>query len=131
MGKKTYLRFVVLKHDRDSQVEQGLFAAMDELEYDDQIYPYEEELKKEISKWFSRNLNAPDVLAGKHYERKAKAISWFKDSAHEYIEKMRSYVQILENHDYKVKQILTERPGKIIYEDDHQIAAIPFKDTFK
>ena len=61
---------------------------------------------------------------------KPGSISWFKSSAIKYIHKMREYSQILESHDVLVIQITTERPGNIVYEDEHQIAAIPFSDTF-
>ncbi len=27
--------------------------------------------------------------------------------------------------------LINERPGKIVYEDEYQIVAIPFKDTFR
>jgi len=42
---------------------------------------------------------------------------------------MRQYGQILEAHDYPIKQLVTDRPGKILYEDKFQIAAVPFGDA--
>jgi len=62
---------------------------------------------------------------------KPQAISWFRSSALKHISKMREYAEILQSHDVQVKQLVTERPGKIVYEDQYQIAAIPFQDTFK
>ncbi len=59
------------------------------------------------------------------------SISWFKHSATDHIDKMRQYAQILEAHDIYVNQMTTDRPGNIVYEDQFQIAAIPFNDTFK
>ncbi len=125
-----YLRFVVFRMDETSQVEQGVFMAMDELRHGNVLYPYEIELEKELFKWFNKNLKVPGTITDK-YGYGTKAISWFKDSAYEHIDKMRSFVQILESHEYKIKQLKTNRPGKIIYEDDYQIAAVPFNDTFK
>ena len=124
-----YLRFVVLRLDETSQVEQGVFMAMDDLRDSNGLYPYEVELEAEIFKWFNKNLKVPNEITDK-YGFGTRAISWFKCDAHEYIDRMRSFVQILDNHGYKVKQITTDRPGKIVYEDDYQIAAKPFKDTF-
>ncbi|MBT5185289.1 MAG: hypothetical protein HOH19_08005 [Kordiimonadaceae bacterium] len=129
-GGDKYLRFVIYAIDENSLVEQGIFAAMGMLEENNVLYPYEEKLQKELSKWFGKNLVVPGVIRNKYGSVTPKAISWFKDSAQKHISKMRSYAQILENHEYRVKQIKTDRPGKIIYEDDHQISAIPFKDTF-
>jgi len=57
-------------------------------------------------------------------------LACFINPAKEHIEKMRQYGQILEAHDYPIKQLVTDRPGKILYEDKFQIAAVPFGDTF-
>ncbi|MGH1472585.1 MAG: hypothetical protein ACRBCS_15495 [Cellvibrionaceae bacterium] len=96
------------------------------------LYEYEQDIEKEVYAWFKKNLKVPKVQSSKSgYHVKPRSISWFKASATEHIEKMRQYVQILESHDMPVKQINTERPGNIVYEDEHQIAAIPFNDTFK
>ena len=93
--------------------------------------PVGDKLETEIYNWFKKNLSVPHVQSSSsnHYA-KPKAISWFKDSAKDHIEKMRQYAQILESHDYPIKQLLTDRPGKVLYEDEFQIAAIPFGDTF-
>lgn len=126
--KQIYIRFVIVDKDNDSNQAQGLFAAMGELEEQNLLYQWELEIKKDIYAWFNANLKVPSVLSG-HYS-KVQAISWFKDSATEHIESMRRYSQILEAHNYQIQQLVTERPGKILYEDDYQIAAIPFVDTF-
>ncbi|WP_415891175.1 hypothetical protein ACMXYV_07590 [Neptuniibacter sp. SY11_33] len=126
-----YIRFVVAEIDEDSGREMGIFTAGGILHEDGELYDYEIRHRKEILSWFSSNLNVPDVQASEsNYYSKPGAISWFKSSATIHISKMREYVQILESHDVAVKQLVTERPGNVVYEDDFQVAAIPFKDTF-
>lgn len=125
-----YIRFVVHKLDEDAFVEKGLFSAMGDLVYHDVLYKYEDKLRIEIATWFSKNLDVPEAFTSRK-KIKLKAISWFKESAKIHIDQMRAYAQILEAHDVLVKQIMTKKPGKIVYEDDFQIAAIPFSDTFK
>lgn len=126
-----YIRFVVHDIDDRSFKEKGLFTAMGDLEEKNVLYKYQENLQKEISTWFSKNLIAPKVLSSHRCGKdKEKAISWFKQSAKTHIDQMRAYAQILEAHDILVKQIVTKKPGKIVYEDNYQIAAIPFADTF-
>lgn len=127
-----YLRFEIDEKDDISGREKGIFMAMDILLEDGALYEYEKELEKEIYAWFKKNLKVPKFQSSKSgYHAKPRSISWFKSSAKEHIDKMRQYAQILESHDLSVKQITTERPGNIVYEDAHQIAAIPFNDTFK
>ena len=126
-----YVRFVVSQKDQKSGREKGLFAAMGELHENGVLFDYEEELEKEIYQWFKKNLLVPRVQSSEsnHYS-KPGAISWFKHTAQEHIEKMRAYSQILEAHDVPVAQLTTTRPGEVLYEDEYQIAAIPFRDTF-
>lgn len=46
-------------------------------------------------------------------------------SATEHVSRMRE-VTLLEHKDLAVKELRTDRPGYIVYEDEHQVAAIPF-----
>ena len=127
-----YLRFEIDEKDDISGREKGIFMAMDILQENDSLYSYERELEDELYSWFKKNLKVPKVQSsGSGYHARPKSISWFKSSATKHIEKMREYAQILESHGLTVKQVTTDRPGNIVYEDEHQIAAIPFNDTFK
>ena len=129
--KPSYVRFVIEERDEDSHENKGLFVAMESLVENNELYAWETAQEKAIYQWFTKNLNAPHVQSStSNYYAKPKAISWFKDSAKEHIEKMRQYGQILEAHDYPIKQLVTDRLGKILYEDKFQIAAVPFGDTF-
>jgi protoheme ferro-lyase len=95
------------------------------------LYPYEEPHLDELRQWFNTHLEKPTrFTAAKppHYRKRSKAISWFKDSAHEHIARVREIVAILENHGVPVRMIKADRVGYIVYEDEHQIVAEPFSD---
>jgi hypothetical protein len=103
---------------------------MSDLENAGKLFPYEQQLYDEIYDWFRHNLKKPRNLS-KSSKPHAKnvAISWFKDSAKEHIDKMRSLVNIFNSHGVITDMIRSERPGYIVYEDDFQVAAEPFKET--
>jgi hypothetical protein len=43
---------------------------------------------------------------------------------------MRELAAFLDNKDVHVEELMTERPGYTVYEDEHQVAAVPFaKET--
>jgi hypothetical protein len=127
-----YIRFVVPANDLESGREMGIFVAGGILSDDGHLYDYQIKHRKELMTWFTNNLEVPDAQASEsNYYSKPQAISWFRSSASEHISKMREYAEILKSHDVQVKQLVTERPGKIVYQDKYQIAAIPFQDTFK
>jgi len=52
------------------------------------------------------------------------AVSWFKDSAQEYISKMYDIVAMLDEHGIPVRILKTEKLASILYEDDYQVVAV-------
>lgn len=124
-----YLRFVVGEIDEDSQRELGVFHAVGYLRDQRKLFQYEKEQHDLIYEWFKKNLEKPTRFTTSKapcYRKKNRAISWFKDSAHEHLNRIRSLVAILENHDVAVQMLKTNRVGYVVYEDEYQIVAEPF-----
>lgn len=55
----------------------------------------------------------------------AGARSWFKESAHELIDMTQGYLDLLSRYGVGWVELRTTTPGKITYEDDVQVVAIP------
>jgi len=95
------------------------------------LLPYEEAHLRTLTEWFAIHLAEPTrFTAAKppHYRKKNRAISWFKDTAHEHIGRVREIVALLETHGVSVQMLKTDRVGYVVYEDEHQIVAEPFSD---
>lgn len=58
-----------------------------------------------------------------------QAICWFRSDAKAHLEKMREIAEVYRVAGYQVWMHATTVPGKILYEDNIQIAAIPKKET--
>ena len=56
-----------------------------------------------------------------------RGICWFKTNSAEHIARIWEMVQILERNGIYVKKIRTDRPGYLVYEDEWQIVAEPFR----
>lgn len=128
-GRAMYVRFVVPDIDTDSQAELGVFNAVWNLRDGGQLDVHEEDEHDRIRKWFNENLEIPTRFTASKppfHRKKYKAISWFKDSAHEHIARVRSLVMILKNHGVPVRMLRTDRVGYVVYEDEYQIVAEPF-----
>ena len=86
----------------------------------------------ELLRWFEGHLRTPDrfvrTTSKGHYRREPVAICWFKDGAGECIRNAWSLVRLLERNATTVDLLRTSQPGYVTYEDEHQIAAIPFSD---
>ncbi|GHA13863.1 hypothetical protein GCM10008090_24540 [Arenicella chitinivorans] len=125
-----HVRFVVQNVDIESGRRQGVFQAMSDLEYAGSLLPHEQSSYDDIYEWFRYNLKKPTSFSrSTKPHSKNVALSWFKDSATEHIAKLRELVVILDHHGLQTAMLRTERPGYIVYEDPHQVAAEPFNDT--
>lgn len=123
-----FIRFVILQKDSDSQLEQGLFQAADELWQAGSLADYEAALVRETFRWFNANLPVPGRFSrsrrpGAH----KKGVSWFKPTAREFIDRIADLAAVLTEHGYHVERLTTERPGYVVYEDDYQIVAEVFR----
>ena len=128
-----YIRFAIREIDPSSGVPQGLFQVASAVRDDPTTPNYDVERLAELMWWFSVNLARPTRfdrnLAKRYSSFHKRGISWFKASANEQISMMREMAVVLTENGYLIDQIETDRPGYLIYEDEHQIVAEPFADT--
>jgi len=126
-----FLRFVVDDLDPDSGRRQGVLQAAFALRDRGDLSPKEWAALSVVAHWLDANLPKPVRFSRKrnNSHRTPMGLSWFKDSAHEHIARLREVAALLEFHAIRVEAIATDRPGYIVYEDDFQIVAEPFSDT--
>ena len=124
LEKREYIRFVVGHRDEDSHVEQGIFQAVARaLEWETITGSDADELNN-LRWWFSENLEKPTSFGR---GRLSLGICWFKLAATEHIDRIWRMIRILEQHGIYVKKIKTDKPGYVVYEDDWQLVAEPFR----
>jgi hypothetical protein len=131
----TLLRFVLLRSHPDTAVEEGIFDAAYELRDGALASASDRRLLEDLLSWFETNLAAPTrfnrTSSKGYYRRRTKGVSWLKPAATEHIAKMRELAAILEENGYAVSQVTSKRPGYVVFEDDHQVVAEPFRDVQK
>ena len=122
-----FIRFVCGEIDERSRRRAGLFCAVALLE-DTYIPKYELEAVEEIERWFERHLASPFEYLPQlaHYDA---AVCWFKSSASEYLAKAWELVTILERNDILIWTIKSHCTGRVYYEDEVQVFAIPYHDA--
>lgn len=124
LEKREYVRFVIGRKDEDSNVEQGIFqAAAHALEWQ-QITGSDADHLRELKEWFNENLEKPTSFGR---DKLRLGICWFNTTANEHISRIWEMVQILERNGIYVKKIRTDNPGYVIYEDEWQLVAEPFR----
>lgn len=125
-----YLRFVIPVMDEKSRRRQGVFQTAYDLRDSGRLPEYQQDELRELLRWFSENLKEPERFSrSRRSGAHAHAISWFKDFAGECIGRIRHICRILGENDVPTEMISTERPGYVVYEDEHQVVAEPFWET--
>ena len=129
------LRFVLPRSHPDTGVEEGVFGAAHDLCRGTLISIADRHSLEGLLSWFGDNLATPKRFnrskSKGYYRRRTGGVSWFKPTAVEHITKMRALIAILEENGYRVFQITTNRPGYVVFEDDHQVVAEPFRGDQK
>jgi len=122
-----FVRFVVAERDPISQERKGVFQAVWDLRDAGQLAAYEETWADRVMEWFARHMYLPSRFAwSSRPNAPERAISWFRATATAHIEQVRSLVSLLEHKDIAVEMLTTDRPGYVVYEDEHQVVAMPF-----
>jgi hypothetical protein len=125
-----FVRFVIKDLDCNSGRRQGLFQAAKSLRESGVLSGPDHERLETLRNWFNEHLERPTRLAvSSRPHSKAQAISWYRDTATRHIAKMREFQEVLERYGLEVQMIKAKRLGYILYEDEFQVAAYPFKDT--
>ena len=120
-----YVRFVIGRKDEDSQVELGIFQAAAQAVDCDWIRGSDARELNELRWWFSDNLERPTSFGRGNV---SLGICWFKTGSTEHISRVWKMVSILERNGIYVHKIRTDRPGYVIYEDEWQLVAEPFRE---
>jgi len=124
LEKREYIRFVIGRNDEDSNVEQGIFQATARALEGQNITGSDADELNELRAWFNDNLQKPTSFGR---DKLRLGICWFKTGSTEHISRIWEMVQILERNGVYVKKIRTDKPGYVIYEDEWQLVAEPFR----
>lgn len=126
-----YLRFVCNRIDEDSHRRLGVFqAAFDLLKSDQVIDAADRADMRAALNWYQDHLDEPERLSrSRKHNAAPNAISWYRRTAHNHIQRMHQLCIVLNRYGIATEILRTDRPGVIVYEDDQQIAAVPFRDT--
>lgn len=118
------IRFTTLATDTDSGHTAGILVSAHDLRDNGDLTVNEHSDLRACLVWFNENLTVPGILESNEHRR---AISWCKPAALEAIQRMWHLKGVLELHGIHIEVIRTSDPGSIVYEDEWQIIAKPWK----
>jgi hypothetical protein len=125
-----FIRFVTDQLDADTDQPMGIFGAAYRLLDDDQIPDYSRTEIRTTLNWFKTHLPIPERFArSRRPHRQDDGLCWFKSQAKDCMRQIRYLVMLVSEHDINVRELLTDTPGYLIYEDESQVVARPFSST--
>ena len=128
--QETYLRFSVAERHPVSQEPLGLFSAVWKLEKAGRLAAHEAAWWAELVGWFGEHLPQPaQARRSRRPGAPNRAVFWFRATATEHVSRMREVATLLEEHGVPVEVQQTTRPGYVVYEDEFQVAAEPYREA--
>lgn len=121
-----FLRIAITNTDEDSHQRQGIFVASHGLLDSGDLTNAEAGDLRSLLEWFNRNLPRPSKSQRQTLSR--RAIFWFRPGAHAFLPKAWELTQLLRSHGFLVDVLKTRTPGYIVFSDEWQVAAVPFKN---
>jgi hypothetical protein len=127
-----FIRFVSAERDKDSNLAQGIFRVAYDMRDRGDLATHEEIWFDELDQWFRKHLRRPSRYAWSSRPNAPKrAVTWLKLSSVEHVRRLRELAALLRHKDVMIEEVVTDRPGYVLYEDQHQVVAMPFtSETF-
>jgi hypothetical protein len=123
-----YVRFVTTRQHPDTGVQMGILQTRRLMPPHGQVAEWDEQRLAALIDWFNEHLEKPARVArSRRPNGHHAAISWFKSTAVEHIARARELAALLEEYGVPTLMLTTDRPGYVVYEDEFQIAAEPFR----
>jgi hypothetical protein len=116
------VRFQTSLRDADAATSLGVFRAAGKLLESQVLDSASAEWTEEICDWFNAHVKVPRLRA-----RQWRAVFWFRAEHCYLIQRVWDLALVLEKHGVFVELVHTTNPGRVCYEDELQVAAIPWR----
>jgi hypothetical protein len=128
---RIYIRFVCYQLVASRRQRLGLFQAIADARECEDAQPWALKQIGELYGWFQQNLRVPSLVSSAGWKGAGQpGLSWFKPVATEHIKRMHQLKLALEACGVHVDILTTRDPGRVIWQDRHQLVAEPGNRKF-
>lgn len=117
-----FVRFQATTPNRRG-IHPGVFALVNGLARDGRLTAPEEQFRRTSNAWFEERVTNPIEVRPDIFTAHPLAVSWFRDSAHDLLERIPGYLAILDAHSVAWERVDDVDPGAIVYADADQVLA--------
>ncbi|MFD9893917.1 hypothetical protein ACFWY9_31605 [Amycolatopsis sp. NPDC059027] len=111
----------------DRGVFPGIFKLVNGLAKAGKLTAQQEAFRRENNDWYDAAYTNPTDVDPSTYDwnHNPGAVAWFKPTATHLLARVDGYLEILSTHNVPYERLESDTPGKIVYEDAHQVIAVP------
>ncbi len=130
---EVFVRFVIRNTDEISGYREGFFSEAYRIRRERLLHSYEHQRLDELLNWLGRHLDVPKRFNRSRskgaWRRNTRGICWFKSASVEHVSKAQQVARIMRRNGIDIFELKTARPGFLVFEDEHQVVAEPFRDV--
>lgn len=106
----------------------GVFGLVNGLANDGLLTAEQAEFRRVNNAWYEANVVDPSTVDATVYDRAVNpgAAAWFKESAAHVTGRVGGYLAILADHGVPCVLVRSTDPGRVVYEDEHQVVVVPY-----
>ncbi|TCC23216.1 hypothetical protein E0H50_34060 [Kribbella sindirgiensis] len=106
----------------------GIFGLVNMLGNRGYLSAEEERFRRTTNDWYDATYTNPATVDPTVYADNPLAAAWFKPSAAHLMDPIPGYLAILATHNVPCERYESPTPGRVLYEDEHQVVVIPQED---
>ncbi|WNE97594.1 hypothetical protein PS467_20795 [Streptomyces luomodiensis] len=105
----------------------GVFGLVNGLARAGKLTAEQERFRRTNNDWYNAVYPDPSTVDPTVYDHELHpgAAAWFKSASRELIQRVDGYLRILTAHGIECRMLSSSNPGRIVYEDAHQIVVVP------
>ncbi|WP_405063143.1 hypothetical protein OG474_16335 [Kribbella sp. NBC_01505] len=103
----------------------GIFGLVNMLGHRGLLTAEEENFRRTTNAWYDATYTNPSTVDPTVYEDNLLAASWFRTTATHLFEPIPQYLAVLAAHNLPCERYESPDPGRVLYEDTHQVVVVP------
>ena len=112
----------------DRGIHVGVFGLVNVLGRGGSLDEVDEAYRVRMNRWFDDAYTDPSTVDPSVYDRAVnpRAVAWFKVPAADHlVAATRGHLEILGRHGVAWERVESADPGRVVYEDEHQVVVVP------
>ncbi|MCZ7417612.1 MULTISPECIES: hypothetical protein [unclassified Streptomyces] len=105
----------------------GIFVTVNGLAREGRLTAEQDEFRRTTNAWYDAAYTNPTHVDPTVYDHAVNpgAVAWFKPTAGHLLARIDGYLDILAAHGVPYVHLESADPGRVVYEDAHQIVVVP------